>query len=142
MLMIGNDVVQQVLNMRECIEAQESAFKGLLTGGAIFRPRINMYAPCERDDGYLRWGSVEGISHEILAVRLKADVVTWPTSPDGHRTEKKYCVEPGTYCGLILLFSIIVLKVRHDAGATLAAAPAQLGADLLRGVSCCSNEAR
>ena len=105
MLMIGNDVVQQVLNMRECIEAQESAFKGLLAGGAIFRPRINMYAPCERDDGYLRWGSVEGISHDVLAVRLKADVVTWPTAPDGSWSEKKYCVEPGTYCGLILLFS-------------------------------------
>ncbi len=105
MLLIDNDVVKQVLNMRECIDAQESAFKGLLTGSAVFRPRINMYAPCERDDGYLRWGSVEGISHDVLAVRLKADVVTWPTAPDGNRTEKKYCVKPGTYCGLVLLFS-------------------------------------
>ena len=32
---------------------------------------------------------------------------TWPTSPDGSWTEKKYCVEPGTYCGLILLFSTL-----------------------------------
>ena len=68
MLMIGNDVVQQVLNMRECIEAQESAFKGLLTGGAIFRPRINMYAPCERHDGYYRASSVDAVSDGVFAV--------------------------------------------------------------------------
>ena len=105
MLMIGNDVVQQVLNMHECIQAQEAAFAGLLTGEAMFRPRINMYVPCEREDGYFRWGSVEGVSHGVLAVRLKSDVVTWPKSPDGSWSESKYCVQPGTYCGLILLFS-------------------------------------
>ena len=31
MLMINNDVVKQVLTMRECIAAQENAFAGLKT---------------------------------------------------------------------------------------------------------------
>ena len=51
MLMINNDVVAQTLSMRECIEAQEEAFAGLLQGKAIFRPRIDTYVPCDRDDG-------------------------------------------------------------------------------------------
>ena len=32
MLLINNEVVAQVLNMRECIEVQEAAFAGLLKG--------------------------------------------------------------------------------------------------------------
>lgn len=102
MLLIDNKVVEQVLTMKDCIAAQEQAFAGLLTGAAIGRPRIDMYVPCERDDGYYRWGSVEGTSGGILAVRLKSDVLVWPK--DGG-SEQKYCIEPGTYCGLVFLFS-------------------------------------
>jgi ornithine cyclodeaminase/alanine dehydrogenase-like protein (mu-crystallin family) len=38
-------------------------------------------------------------------VRLKSDIITWPEGPGGTRTESKYCMQPGTYCGLVLLFS-------------------------------------
>ncbi len=105
MLLINNDVVAKTLTMRECIEAQESAFKGLLNGTAIFRPRIDTYVPCERDDGYYRFGSVEGASDGVLAVRLKSDIVHWPQNPDGSISESKYCVKPGTFCGLVFLYS-------------------------------------
>ena len=105
MLMIDNDIVKRVLTMRECIEAQERAFAGTLTGASVSRPRIDMFVPCNREDGYYRWGSVEGASDGVLAVRLKSDIMTWPEGPDGTRTESKYCMRPGTYCGLVLLFS-------------------------------------
>lgn len=105
MLMIDNDVVQEVLTMRDCIEVQEDAFGGLVNGKAVLRPRTNFYAPCERDDGYFRGSSVDGSSHGVHAVRLKADIITWPHAPDGSRSELKYCVRPGTYCGLVFLFS-------------------------------------
>ncbi len=105
MLMIDNDVVKSVLTMRECIEAQERAFAGTLTGASVSRPRIDMFVPCNREDGYYRWGSVEGASDGVLAVRLKSDIMTWPEGPNGTRTESKYCMRPGTYCGLVLLFS-------------------------------------
>jgi ornithine cyclodeaminase/alanine dehydrogenase-like protein (mu-crystallin family) len=105
MLMIDNEVVKRVLTMRECIEAQERAFAGTLTGASVSRPRIDMFVPCNREDGYYRWGSVEGASDGVLAVRLKSDIMTWPEGPDGTRTESKYCMRPGTYCGLVLLFS-------------------------------------
>src|SRR3974390_2630142 len=105
MLMIDNDTFKRLLTMRECIEAQERAFAGTLTGASVSRPRIDMFVPCEREDGYYRWGSVEGASDGVLAVRLKSDIMIWPEGPDGTRTESKYCVQPGTYCGLVLLFS-------------------------------------
>lgn len=92
MLMINNEAVAQVLNMRECIEVQEAAFAGLITGASIFRPRIDTYVPCEREDGYYRFGTVEGASGGYYAVRLKSDIVHWPKGPDGGVTESKYCM--------------------------------------------------
>ncbi|HEY0297326.1 MAG TPA: ornithine cyclodeaminase family protein [Bordetella sp.] len=105
MLLINNEVVEHVLTMPECIEAQEQAFAGLLTGEAVGRPRLDMYVPCERDDGYYRWGSVEGASGGVLAVRLKSDILVWPRDHAAGGSEQKYCMQPGTYCGLVFLFS-------------------------------------
>ena len=105
MLIIGNDVVSQLLTMRDCIRVQEAAFSKLPTGGAIHRPRIDMYVPCEREDGYFRWGTMEGANDGYFAIRMKSDIMTWPRDKDGNWTEEKYCREPGTYCGLILLIS-------------------------------------
>ncbi|NWG72918.1 MAG: ornithine cyclodeaminase family protein, partial [Parvularculaceae bacterium] len=105
MLFIHNDVVERLLSMRECIDWMEHAFRQIPSGGAIHRPRIDMYVPCERSDGYYRWGTMEGANDGIFAIRMKSDIVTWPKTATGTWTEEKYCVRPGTYCGLIMLFS-------------------------------------
>jgi alanine dehydrogenase len=105
MLIINNDLVAQVLTIEDSIRAQEEAFKKIPTGGAIHRPRIDMYVPCQRDDGYFRWGTMEGSNDGYFAIRMKSDIIHWPKDGDGNWTEEKYCREPGTYCGLILLIS-------------------------------------
>ena len=105
MLIIGNDAVADILTMADCIRVQEEAFKKLPAGGAIHRPRIDMYFPCEREDGYFRWGSMEGANDGYFAIRMKSDIITWPKTPDGGWTEDKHCREPGTYCGVIFLVS-------------------------------------
>ncbi|MDP2621433.1 MAG: ornithine cyclodeaminase family protein [Hyphomicrobiales bacterium] len=105
MLFIHNDVVETVLTMADCIDALEKAFRQIPSGGAIHRPRIDMYVPCERDDGYYRWGTMEGANDGIFAIRMKSDVMTWPRDAAGNPRENKYCVQPGTFCGLIMLFS-------------------------------------
>ncbi len=105
MLIIDNDDVAQLLTMRDCIRVQEEAFRKLPSGGAIHRPRIDMYFPCEREDGYYRWGTMEGANDGYFAIRMKSDVITWPKDAEGNWTEEKYCREPGTYCGLIFLLS-------------------------------------
>jgi len=104
MLLINNEVVAQVLTMREAIEVQERAFDALAKNQAIYRPRIDTYVPCDREDGYYRFGTVEGASGGYYAVRLKSDIVHWPTAPDGTQSENKYAVQPGTFCGLVFLY--------------------------------------
>ena len=107
MLIINNDLVSRLLTMSECIEAQEKAFARLPTGESIHRPRIDMYVPCDLDDGYFRWGTMEGANDGYFAIRMKSDIIRWPTDENGNWTEEKYCREPGTYCGLILLISTL-----------------------------------
>jgi alanine dehydrogenase len=104
-LIINNELVSQLLTMQDCIRVQEEAFKRLPTGGAIHRPRIDMYFPCEREDGYFRWGTMEGANDGYFAIRMKSDIITWPRDAGGNWTEEKHCRESGTYCGLILLVS-------------------------------------
>ena len=105
MLIINNELVSQLLTMQDCIRVQEEAFKRLPTGGAIHRPRIDMYFPCEREDGYFRWGTMEGANDGYFAIRMKSDIITWPRDAADNWTEEKHCRESGTYCGLILLVS-------------------------------------
>ena len=59
MIFINNDIVAELLTMKDCVRVQEEAFRKLPTGGAMHRPRIDMYMPCEREDGYFRWGSMK-----------------------------------------------------------------------------------
>jgi alanine dehydrogenase len=105
MLLIDNQVVADVLSMKDCIAVQERAFAGVLTGASISRPRIDTLVPCSRDDAYFRFGSIEGATDGVHAVRLKSDIMVWPTNDDGSSSRKKYSVRPGLYCGLVLLFS-------------------------------------
>jgi ornithine cyclodeaminase/alanine dehydrogenase-like protein (mu-crystallin family) len=105
MLLIDNAVIAEVLTTKDCIAVQERAFAGVNTGAAVSRPRLDTFMPCEREDGYYRFGSVEGAADGVHAVRLKSDIMTWPQRPDGSSSEQKYCMQPGTYCGLVILFS-------------------------------------
>lgn len=105
MLIIDNRTVADVLKMDDCIRVQEEAFRKLPAGGAIHRPRIDMYFPCEREDGYFRWGTMEGANDGYFAIRMKSDITVWPRDGNGNWTEEKFCMEPGTYCGVIFLVS-------------------------------------
>ncbi len=91
--------------MKDCISVQEDAFKKLSSGESMHRPRVDMYMPCNREDGYFRWGTMEGANDGFFAIRMKSDIVHWPKDQSKNWTEEKYCREPGTYCGLILLVS-------------------------------------
>jgi alanine dehydrogenase len=105
MILVDNEVAASVLSMKDCIAVQERAFAGVLTGASISRPRIDTLVPCTSEDAYFRFGSIEGASDGVHAVRLKSDIMTWPMHQDGSWTREKYCMRPGSYCGLVLLFS-------------------------------------
>ena len=103
MLIINNQTVEEILDMKGCLEALEIGYKDLGQDRARYRPRIDVFAPNDDPKLMYRWGTMEGVSrtHETFAIRMKSDMLHWP---DG-KTVEKYCIEPGTYCGLILVFS-------------------------------------
>jgi len=103
MLLINNDDVSKLLSMKDCLEALEVGYKDLAAGNATHRPRIDVWAPTEGPDSYYRWGSMEGVcrTYGVFAIRMKSDVVCWPEG----QNEQKFCIQPGTYCGLVMLFS-------------------------------------
>ncbi len=105
MLFLNNDDVMAVLTMPICIEAMEEAYRDLNEQHAGFRPRIDFYVP--QKPHYYRWGTMEGVSRKlgIFAIRMKSDMLAWDRHGE-FQTEDKYCVEPGSYCGLIFLLSV------------------------------------
>jgi alanine dehydrogenase len=105
MLMIDNAVVAAVLTMQDCIAVQQRAFAGIATGESICRPRIDTLVPCGDEHSYFRFGSIEGATDGVHAVRLKSDIMTWPQHADGSQTREKHSMRPGVFCGLVLLFS-------------------------------------
>ncbi|HTE83941.1 MAG TPA: ornithine cyclodeaminase family protein [Dehalococcoidia bacterium] len=108
MLFIDADTVRQILPMNELIPALEDVFRGVLTRESVHRGRIDIFVPNDDPDGYYRWGTMEGASKKLgmHAIRMKSDVISYPKDANGDfTTEEKYCVEPGTYCGLVSLFS-------------------------------------
>ena len=105
MRLLTNADVASVLDMAGGIAALRTGYDDLARGDAAFVPRIDLYAPTGRDDDYYQWGSMAGAcrSYGVVAVRIKSDIASWPAG----RTQEKYCVEPGTYSGIILLYSTV-----------------------------------
>ncbi|HEX9455558.1 MAG TPA: ornithine cyclodeaminase family protein [Candidatus Binatia bacterium] len=106
-LLISNQDVGQVLDMKTCLEAIEEGIKEYYRGDATCRPRIDVWAPSGDPQGYYQWGSMEGTSRRygVFATRIKSDIAYWTEGANGTKTQEKYCQRPGLFCGLILLFS-------------------------------------
>ena len=106
-LLISNQDVERVLDMKTCLEAIEEGIKEYYRGDATCRPRIDVWAPSGDPSGYYQWGSMEGTSrcYGVFATRIKSDIAYWTEGEGGVRTQEKYCQRPGLFCGLILLFS-------------------------------------
>jgi alanine dehydrogenase len=104
MIFLTNEHIQQVLDMPTCLNAMEEAYLELNEGRAGYRPRIDFYVP--EEPHYYRWGTMEGASRKlgVFAIRMKSDMLAWEEQ-DGFKVEDKYCMQRGTYCGLIFLLS-------------------------------------
>ena len=103
MLLINNQVVEQILDMKGCIEALETGYRDLIHERANYRGRYDFFVPNDDPKLMYRWGTMEGASRtfETMAIRMKSDMLEWPEG----KTVEKYCVEPGTFCGIVMVFS-------------------------------------
>src|SRR5690348_3683204 len=105
-LLVDNATVARVLTMRDTIEALERPYGELAEGRGVCRPRIDMRIPTKDPGKTYRWGTMEGGGTSgYFAIRMKSDIV-YEERVSGRVTEEKYCVRPGLYCGLVLLFSV------------------------------------
>ena len=103
-LLLDNEDVRAVLTMDVTMRALDEAYTGLAAGDVVCRPRIDIRIATDDADKTSRWGTMEGGAvGGYFAIRMKSDIV-YRQEHGGVRTEEKYCVRPGTFCGLILLF--------------------------------------
>jgi alanine dehydrogenase len=103
---INNDDVARVLTMDATIDALETAYRQLISGEAVCRPRIDIQIPTPEAGKTYQWGTMEGGSTSgYFAIRMKSDVV-YEREYAGAITQEKYCLRPGLYCGLVLLTDI------------------------------------
>ena len=103
MLIIGNADVAKLLTMGVAIDALDQAYRQLVTTDAVCKPRTDIQIPTKTAGKVYQWSSVEGGSTSgYFAIRMKSDII-YEQEYNGARTQEKYCIRPGTYCGLILL---------------------------------------
>ena len=106
MKVINNADVSALVTQEEVTRALESAYQDFFSGTAVCRPRVDVEIPSSSPDRFYRWGTMEGGSAgKYFAIRCKSDMIYHKTTGSSV-TQEKYCVEPGTFCGFILLFSV------------------------------------
>jgi len=103
MLLINNQIVEKILDIRGCMEALETGYHDLIHERAVYRGRYDLFVPNDDPKLMYRWGTMEGASRsfETFAIRMKSDMLEWPEG----KTVEKYCIEPGTFCGFVMVFS-------------------------------------
>ncbi|TAJ83433.1 ornithine cyclodeaminase family protein [bacterium] len=106
MLLLRDDDVQKVLTMPMTLEDLEETQKEIFRGNAATMGRIDVYLPCERPQSYYRWALMTGGAKRdgFVVARMLSDIVSWP-GEKGQQREDKHCIQPGTYCGLLFMFS-------------------------------------
>ena len=114
-LAISNQDVLEVLTMPECIEAIEATYREWDTGDSAGSPRAEYASPTSRTSERYTFAVHDGVSRVagMAALRVRSDVIV----SRGDR-DQKYCIEPGTYCGLIFLYDVengAPLAMLHDA---------------------------
>lgn len=103
MLIISNADVAKLLTMDVAIDALDQAYRQLVTTDAVCKPRTDVQIPTSQPGKVYQWSSVEGGSTSgYFAIRMKSDII-FEQEYNGARTQEKYCIKPGTFCGLILL---------------------------------------
>jgi alanine dehydrogenase len=107
MLLLNNANVMRILDMPMCLSALDGVFQEMAVGDAVGMGRIDVYVPSgETAAPYYRWAVMTGGSKKdgYVCARMLSDMVDWPRE-FGKVRENKYARAPGTFCGLLFLFS-------------------------------------
>lgn len=134
-LLLTNDDVDSVLDMRSSLAALEPAYRELGSGSAVLRPQSQTYLPGPLPHSSYCLKTVEGGSEKlgVMAIRLTSDVLRGREVAGTFRREKVPAAPGGRFLGLVLLFSTetgellaivpdgIIQRLRVGASSALAA---------------------
>ena len=111
-LFLNNDEVEQLITMKDTMEALEILYREMGQGVAVTAPRSDVHSPtaaAANAEGpmahYLK--SMSGASPHFgtAALRFSSDIVAWRDSAGGMRREKLPLLPGQRWMGVILLFS-------------------------------------
>lgn len=115
-LLLTNDDVGRLVGTCDLIEVLDRAYRANAGGTGVSAPRLDLQAAANPRDETYQLGVVAGLTERYGAIRIKSDM-TWQRVVGGRPRKEKYCVAPGTWLGLVLLFSIedgALLAILHD----------------------------
>src|SRR5438067_131873 len=116
-LLLDNEDVRSVLDMRAAIDALDAAFRDYAQGRAINRPRSHTYTDLGGGRHYLLKtmdGSLPRLG--VHALRVTSDL-TVERARNGRRRDKVAAAPGGRYVGLVVLFDVqtlVPLALVHD----------------------------
>ena len=111
-LFLNNEEVDQLLTMKDTMEALEILYREMGEGKAVAAPRSDVHSPtaaAQSAEGpmahYLK--SMSGASPHFgtAALRFSSDIVAWRDSGGGMRREKLPMLPGQRWMGIVLLFS-------------------------------------
>ena len=110
-LLLSNDEVDRLLDMRERLDVLESAYRELGHGIGVSRTASQMFTRTRHDpDALYSFKSMDGVAPflDVAAIRIASEILTWPKDPQGHARKIRIGAAPGgRFVGLVLLFSTL-----------------------------------
>ncbi len=108
-ILLTNEEVEALLDMRECLDLFESAYRELGEGIGVTRTASQAFAPTRHGlEAVYSLKSMDGIapSLDVAATRLTSEILTWPADRHGQAKKVRIGAAPGgRFVGLVLLFS-------------------------------------
>src|SRR3954469_24526616 len=106
-LILGNEEIERLLPMRDCLERLEQTYAALGRREAANRPRADIYAPSDDPTRRYIFKTMDAVLPfaGVAALRLNSDVIVWEKNAVGVRKDKQPVAPGGKWVGLILLFS-------------------------------------
>ena len=115
-LLLDNSELEPLISAAEFVNALDVAYRSFSMGEGVCAPRIDLQSGEIAPDANYQLGLAVGMSGKYAALRIKSDVVMRQII-EGVARKDKYCVSPGTYLGLVLLFDRsngALLAILHD----------------------------
>jgi alanine dehydrogenase len=111
-LVLSNDDAEKVLTMGGAIEALEGLYRDLGKGGAVNRPRTDLFTPTVADVGAdvpsaHQFKTLDGAIPRlrVASIRVTSDVVAFPEVNGSRRRVKIPAAAGKKFVGLVFLFS-------------------------------------